>query len=296
VRLKLPFAAALLLLGVACLRLVDFHAQCATESDCTDGQICFESQCRGPCVYDNECGDPKLRCRDKRCQTFCTADAPCGTGKICDDGSCVAGCRQTSDCPGDLACVELQCQAVQRCKQNSECAYPQLCFEEACVYRKCNAAAACPSDLQCLGGRCVVPGSSGIPDTGCGKTGLHCCARYACEQGCCARVDATNFACVANAKPCGASGSFCEAASGSCGGCGGPGQPCCSSGGDAGWCSAGNVMCDRQTMTCKPCGGEGQRCCGISSSLGAGPDSGFACDSGLSCSIATGAELCTKGS
>jgi hypothetical protein len=290
--MRLGWWAAALLLFAGCLRLVDFQAKCSDESDCASGQRCFESRCQGPCVQDDDCGDPTLRCRDSRCETFCTADAACGAGKICDDSRCVEGCRHTSECQPSQGCVDLKCQTAQRCQQNSDCTYPQLCFEEACVFRKCNSSAPCPSDLQCLGGNCVIPGSGGIPATGCGSPGLHCCPFNDCGTGCCVRVEAKIFACVAAGTTCGEPyASFCQRDTRSCDGCGGLDEPCCNVGGDQ-WCTASNVSCDRSAGRCRACGHEGQRCCSIASS--SSPGEANSCDHGLACTLAAGAELCTK--
>jgi hypothetical protein len=45
----------------------------------------------------------------------CTSDGACnpgndGAGMICQSGRCVAGCRQSSHCPGALTCVSGQCR------------------------------------------------------------------------------------------------------------------------------------------------------------------------------------------
>lgn len=75
---------------------------CEDDSDCDDGQVCWEGSCitlgGGDCAVDSDCPSGEV-CVAGRCliqpedppdSTGCTSNADCPDGTVCDDGACVS--------------------------------------------------------------------------------------------------------------------------------------------------------------------------------------------------------------
>jgi len=287
-----------LVLLAGCLRLAGFHAKCAEDSDCPEGNVCEAQFCVETCVELPDSCPSGETCVLGHCQKdgTCSGDSQCGEGNICADGNCVAGCRHFSDCDfaHDMGCIDSVCQPAKLCLQQSECAYPQICYDSVCQYARCGGSStlSCPGELRCQGGHCVKPAAA----TDCGGPGQSCCAGFQCNNGCCAMTAIGAFACIPDGASCkNTQYTSCVGSTGVCGSCGGLDQLCCSSlsTGDR-WCSTANAFCDAGTFKCRACGDQGHDCCPVTSSISSGVDPYRGCNEGLTCraSPVPGVRLC----
>lgn len=98
---------------------------CVSNSDCPNDRQCINAQCINPCIYSNPCSSLS-ECRVQNHIALCR----CPLGFIGNPYvSCrkepEPECRQDTDCPGRLACINEKCQnpctVLQPCHNPAEC-------------------------------------------------------------------------------------------------------------------------------------------------------------------------------
>lgn len=165
---------------------------CISNSDCPNDRQCINAQCINPCVYSNPCS-PLSECRVQNHIALCR----CPLGYIGNPYvNCrrepQPECRQDSDCPSRLACINEQCQnpcaVLQPCHNPAECLVSptvpvrtMICVcptgyissgsgtcnpitalrEVACL-----SDSECPNDRTCVNNICINPCSCG-PNADC---------------------------------------------------------------------------------------------------------------------------------
>ena len=153
---------------------------CATDDDCTPGDVCGAQAPDGRPFLDiyRACGSAARHALGERC----VADGECTTG-ICNDKVC-STCRADTDCDGTQSCARrdrademefwwapFQCAPAGGLGETgSECLIDSDCISDACTGdgdlsvclldgRICGDESDCPDDLQCVsigtaGGAC----------------------------------------------------------------------------------------------------------------------------------------------
>ncbi|MBW2262636.1 MAG: hypothetical protein JRG91_11735 [Deltaproteobacteria bacterium] len=83
---------------------------CNEDSDCPDGQSCFDDAgdgfCTEPCA-DGACPEGTVCVEslgEPLCLPECDTDEDCGEGMACVDGVCHPACETDEDCNGDYVC------------------------------------------------------------------------------------------------------------------------------------------------------------------------------------------------
>jgi hypothetical protein len=76
-------------LGRQCVPESKQCPQCKIDSDCQGGSICELGKCVAACASDSECADGQRCFEDGRCGLACCEDTECGAGEHCSDGRCV---------------------------------------------------------------------------------------------------------------------------------------------------------------------------------------------------------------
>lgn len=82
---------------------------CYSDSECTNGRVCYGGFCQDMCRTDKNCLSDE-RCVKGVCKTICNSDAKCGTNQICENRLCEIGCRSDSVCKSNEACLNNRCQ------------------------------------------------------------------------------------------------------------------------------------------------------------------------------------------
>jgi hypothetical protein len=99
-------------------------------------------------------------------------DDDCNSQEICQGVTCVLGCRSSSSCPLNAACINNQCAdpcVAPACGTNALCSvvnHEAVCAcpagltgdpRQACSHPlvACSAAAGCADGLKCVGGACA---------------------------------------------------------------------------------------------------------------------------------------------
>lgn len=110
-------------------------AECTTDDDCEDGEVCTDGACVTPdCTSDDDCADGEV-CDDGACVTACTSDDDCADGEVCDTdtGICETGCTDDTDCDDGTFCNgEETCNDDGVCEDGeAPCAEDEMCDEDA---------------------------------------------------------------------------------------------------------------------------------------------------------------------
>ncbi|MGZ3416550.1 MAG: hypothetical protein ACXVEF_22480 [Polyangiales bacterium] len=177
--------------------------ECGTAADCTklgDGATCVDGKCVAKpactdasctCTYSSDCGDGRL-CADGECKTACGAGgAACPTGFACNDkGFCVEG---TPTCGASAG--------------GATCKTGEKCVDGHCT-GSCTDDASCgDKTLRCLGGACVPdPRTDPTCTTSCPSAAQKCVSGF-CKYTCaadtdCLKIDTRIGACSPTEKIC----------------------------------------------------------------------------------------------
>ncbi|RZC36324.1 hypothetical protein BDFB_000159 [Asbolus verrucosus] len=98
---------------------------CTSNSDCPNDRQCINAQCINPCLYDNPCS-PRAECRVQNHMSLCR----CPPGYIGNPyvdcrKEIKPECREDSECPSRLACINKKCQdpcaILEPCHTPAEC-------------------------------------------------------------------------------------------------------------------------------------------------------------------------------
>jgi hypothetical protein len=160
---------------------------CTRDDQCADGSFCNAAgfcqslaDCRdnGDCPSDRFCDVEARTCRPRG---QCTADHHCEFGRICDTrtGLCIAGCRQTADCPLTSICLDGQCQ-FGRCEQSLDCPLTSFCAPGTALCGPPDDRYCRPCEAGCLDGPCLV---SIVEAQGFTFCGVPCASDVDCPGG-----------------------------------------------------------------------------------------------------------------
>lgn len=262
--------------------------QCASSSDCPQGQICDPNSAAcvsndgGSCTDDSQCPSGEQcdggTCSSGQLGSSCTASSDCGSGLSCDPtcNQCstgnTSGCTDSSSCAGNQACDVSSGQCVSApppvgCQSDSDCPSGETCdtTQSACV-----PTVVCEPGTTLSGGQCVPDSSdasmgddssTGSPDATCADDGASCSVDGDCCSGTCSgNVCGADGGVPDESGPtCGADGTSCSADSDCCSGsCGTCDNTCsgASGGADGATCSMNSDCCSGTCGTCDDtCGG-----------------------------------------
>ena len=282
--------------GLICSGGTCQEAECESDGDCADGEVC---------LFVDEDGN-----YDPDANGFCSAvecegDGDCGRGESCIDGICYEGsvdnsCECSDDCESGQICFAGSCRApLTSCSNDCECVEGQTCVEgvceapvsecdpacgegQTCVDGACQAGAACDpacgEGQTCVDGVCQAAGAGALcadctndddcggPDDLCVTVTAGADALTFCGEACVDPADCpagfTCFAAVAG-RP-----NQCRPITNSCDGCLGTG---CSAGQ---YCDPVTAACQNLAPVCGACTGDAQ------------------CVSGTACATFAGANFC----
>ena len=130
--------------GGVCEANVCVVAECSELFGCPGDNVeCVDGRCTSytPCVADDGCFDPNLRCdleaEPPRCveRPTCFNDAVCGFDGLCITNHCrpVTSCFENGDCTDDDECVGGRCVSAPACRAKSDCADGEACANLRCV-------------------------------------------------------------------------------------------------------------------------------------------------------------------
>jgi Cys-rich repeat protein len=153
---------------------------CASDTDCANGQTCSSNVCSGACdtAYQYKDNDVVKCCSNlvfdnMCCQTgYKGCNGTCCREDLCINGACV-DCASDTDCANGAVCVNGSCSSdvIKDC--GGACTDNQTCVDTQCCAGldnpecwNANNGGCCPTDTEC--------------------TSAGCCSR-ACNGGCCLR-------------------------------------------------------------------------------------------------------------
>jgi hypothetical protein len=98
---------------------------CTSNSDCPTDRQCINAQCINPCVYDNPCS-PRAECRVQNHIALCRCTSGYfGNPYVDCKKEQQPECREDSECPTKLACINNKCQdpcaKLEPCQRPAEC-------------------------------------------------------------------------------------------------------------------------------------------------------------------------------
>ncbi|XP_064459913.1 uncharacterized protein LOC135370150 isoform X1 [Ornithodoros turicata] len=177
---------------------------CRHDNNCPYEKACVNGQCQYVCNLPNICGvnaecqpqnhraactcpsgflgDPQIECREVKVPGPCFHDADCAVGNICDQGHCIAGCRNNENCPFLEVCLRGVCQ--DPCKVYGACGINAVCK----AINHDRVCACLPDHTGDPRHRCVkdIPPPECVRDEDCSYGRI--CERNKCTVGC--RTDA----------------------------------------------------------------------------------------------------------
>lgn len=229
---------------------------CSRNDDCPRDQICRNEICISPCAADDcgigaychvqqrkaicRCppgysGNPQERCLPRKCFLISLSSNFYNTylhSITTASDVILVGCKSSTDCPSNEACINTQCASPCNCGPNAECTvknHHPICYckpgfsgnaQFGCAPIGCQSDDECSGDKQCVNRECINPclasdpcalnaecygrnhrancrcpvGLEGDPFVRCLR--LECHSDYDC---------ASNLACVSNecVSPCG---------------------------------------------------------------------------------------------
>ncbi len=130
--------------GSVCDANVCVTPECNDFFGCSGDNVeCVAGRCATytPCVADDGCFDPNLRCDlqgdPPRCveRPACFNDAVCGFDGLCITNHCrpVTGCFAQSDCADDDECLGGRCVSAPACRAAVDCDADEVCANLRCV-------------------------------------------------------------------------------------------------------------------------------------------------------------------
>lgn len=141
--------------------------RCNSYCQCDEsGIFCAET-----CNTDDQCACGQ-KCAVGKCRTKCNPGT-CSPGQLCQDGACIAGCRNNLDCTSDRSCINGQC--LDPCLQENACGTNALCKvsehrilclcpdgyrgepSQGCTKAECSVDTDCDTDKRCESGSCRNP-------------------------------------------------------------------------------------------------------------------------------------------
>ncbi|VEN60882.1 unnamed protein product, partial [Callosobruchus maculatus] len=98
---------------------------CYANSDCPGDRQCINAQCINPCVYDNPCS-PRAECQVQNHLAMCRCPVGyIGNPYVDCKPEPQPECREDSECPARLACLNNKCQdpcaILEPCQRPAEC-------------------------------------------------------------------------------------------------------------------------------------------------------------------------------
>ncbi|WP_224370002.1 Ig-like domain-containing protein [Hyalangium versicolor] len=139
--------------GLICEANLCERADCATLSDCPEGQYCT-SATAGRCQEYRTC-QSRAECPENTdCQAFGSGSCPPGFDcalKICQE---LPRCLIDANCTAPAFCQQGYCQPSTACPSGGPCPTGQLCVAERCVPGGCRGHADCPAGQACTDGAC----------------------------------------------------------------------------------------------------------------------------------------------
>jgi hypothetical protein len=236
-----------------------------------DGTVCKAASCsstantetpQGTCKT-GRCETPSARscapykgCTGTRCLENCGSDGQCTSGNFCNGGSCGkrpngAQCSAANQCASNICaqgrCCSTACSGVcQACNASGTCVNVPTgqpdpngaCPDDACS-NGCSGTGTCRREPNtkdcsaCADGSNIDKGTCNGNGT-CNRSNQACPAdNPICAAGKCGKGNCTAANCAAPCKVC-SPGGICVNA---------PGNPACTTMGQAGTCSGGSCMC-----------------------------------------------------
>ncbi|XP_022241756.1 fibrillin-1-like [Limulus polyphemus] len=137
---------------------------CASDRECSVGNICEEGNCIDACRTDGSCPYDKS-CIKNRCQDPCSFYSACGTQAFCHAANHKAVCSCLPSFIGDpkVSCTKGETD-ISFCELDTDCVFGSICIDESCV-EGCRNDDHCSPDMACIGQHCENPCS---PPNSCG--------------------------------------------------------------------------------------------------------------------------------
>ncbi|ACT65646.1 predicted protein [Cyanophage PSS2] len=181
---------------------------CSDGCNADIGEVCY----RGECVQGQAQGgidlDPRLGCNDPdnpqvcsqlgQCeQAICPNGEKCPSGSYCVDAVCVPGCRENSDCDGNVlgrtVCDTVDGVCDFPCSSDADCEAPEVCLKGGFCNLACEPIIPCINTADCPGQ--MVCGEDSVCRTGCDNNS-HCTAPETCVDSVCTFVCSSNSDCL----------------------------------------------------------------------------------------------------
>ncbi len=128
----------------------NFRFECASSSECQDGEVCTQGLCQQPCggESDEECSNSNF-CLNGYCSGLCqVSDDRCSQPQVCTSlvppgeetdeeipGVCIVPCGDDNPCPEGQLCYEDLGLCVGPCMTGFDCGQGEECLMGFCVPR-----------------------------------------------------------------------------------------------------------------------------------------------------------------
>ncbi len=150
------------------------QVSCSNDDGCRDGFICENAQCvDAECATDMDCQNGEV-CNDGRCDAQCTTDDDCADGETCNNGVCEepgADCTTDDDCADGETCNNGTCEASTECQSDDDCPEGETCNDDnVCEGEstQCSVDADCADGESCQNGVCATVPKGDLEGSGCG--------------------------------------------------------------------------------------------------------------------------------
>lgn len=146
---------------------------CRSDAECSGQHVCVDRQCVAVCAADGSSCGTQATCYGANHRAVC--ECPPGMSGNPEIACVLVGCRSSSDCPSDRACINAECanpcaaanpcQAPAECKvynHQTDCSCPPGFVGDlgrgcAKVDVACRGDFDCPSQTACINEECVNP-------------------------------------------------------------------------------------------------------------------------------------------
>lgn len=155
--------------------------ECEDNNECSANQICKNSICVNPCLYQNPCAKDAF-CHTENRNAICRCPEgfigdPYTTGCSPKPSVLVVGCKSNSECKESESCINSKCLSPCNCGVNANCIvrnHHPVCVcksgfygnaQIGCYSVECQTDSECPDDKRCMSNQCVNPCAVSNPCT-----------------------------------------------------------------------------------------------------------------------------------